>query len=184
MLRMIFAASLSLMTTLTALEAQQQKPPGCERATYKCDSPPAQLILVRHGCRLDGTPDSPLTKRGWDQAEDLVVRIGGYDISGIYVTNRPRTRQTACPLANHKKLKPIPYNDDSAGIDALLKDVCSNHSSKTVVYVGHSYTLDDLFCAFGSKDKEPGYSDVWVISFSEGKPSPPEKLPSSQFRCQ
>lgn len=66
-----------------------------------------RLFLVRHGethanvaRQLDtAPPGADLTEAGHAQAAALVERLEGEDLGAIYVSDLPRTHQTAAPLA-------------------------------------------------------------------------------------
>lgn len=66
-----------------------------------------RLFLVRHGethanvaRQLDtAPPGADLTEAGHEQAAALVERLEGEDLGAIYVSDLPRTHQTAAPLA-------------------------------------------------------------------------------------
>ncbi len=66
-----------------------------------------RLFLVRHGethanvaKQLDtAPPGADLTEAGHAQAAALVERLAGEDLGAIYVSDLPRTHQTAAPLA-------------------------------------------------------------------------------------
>lgn len=113
-----------------------------------CEYPPERLILLRHAAKQDDSDDSPLSKKGWAQAADLVEQLGDEDISDIYVTTKTRSRQTAIPLAEYKKLEPIVVPDTELGTEQMIGRVCRRQVTGTVVYVGHTYTLSQIFEAF------------------------------------
>lgn len=66
-----------------------------------------RLFLVRHGethanvaRQLDtAPPGADLTDTGHAQAAELVEKLSGEDLGAIYVSDLPRTHQTAAPLA-------------------------------------------------------------------------------------
>jgi len=60
-------------------------------AYAECAHPPAQLILVRHGCKVDPEDHhSLLSPNGNAQAKELVGRLAKYDIAAILlIEERP-----------------------------------------------------------------------------------------------
>lgn len=71
----------------------------------------ATFYVVRHakaGSRSQWSGDDrqrPLTKKGLNQAEDLVEVFAGFDISGVFSSPFLRCMQTVEPLAEARKLK-------------------------------------------------------------------------------
>jgi broad specificity phosphatase PhoE len=74
-----------------------------------------RLLLIRHGqtasnvARLLDTayPGAELDETGRIQAEGLVELLDGIALDAIYVSDLPRSQQTAAPLAADRGLEPI-----------------------------------------------------------------------------
>jgi broad specificity phosphatase PhoE len=148
-------------------------------AEVQCASPPAKLILVRHGCKLDKCADTPLSEKGKEQADGLVRRLAGTKIDAIFVTHWIRTRNTAAPLAAANQLEPAAQDDTQA----LLTEICSKYPGKTLAYIGHSDTLDKFVTAFGFPYSAPEPGEGWIVSWKEGTPKM-EALPPSGMTCE
>jgi alpha-ribazole phosphatase len=70
-----------------------------------------RLLLVRHAettwnveRRFQGQQDSPLTERGWHQAERLAARLAHQPLDAIYASDLGRTLATAERLAGQHNL--------------------------------------------------------------------------------
>jgi 2,3-bisphosphoglycerate-dependent phosphoglycerate mutase len=87
---------------------------------YRFSPPPGacDLLLIRHGesqavvpgqpvpTIASGQSDPPLAEEGLAEAERVAARLGGEEISAIYVTTLQRTAQTAAPLAARLGIEP------------------------------------------------------------------------------
>lgn len=146
---------------LPAAEAAQQ---------FSCPQPPHTMILLRHAPRMNDTEDSPLSKKGWEEAGRLVSLLGDKPISTIYVSTKRRTQQTAMPLAAYLEIEPGVIEDTPVGTERLLAAVCRSRRADVVVYVGHTYTIDKIFAAFGLGAPAEGGEPVHEISFQTGTP--------------
>ncbi|HZK05917.1 MAG TPA: histidine phosphatase family protein [Actinomycetaceae bacterium] len=86
-----------------------------------------RLILVRHGQTtsnvihaLDtGEPGAGLTTLGHTQAQDLVGKMSGLDISLLVTSNLLRTQQTAAPLAGALGMRPM--------VDSRIREILAGH---------------------------------------------------------
>ncbi len=89
--------------------------------------------LVRHGrtaanvgMLLDtAAPGMPLDEVGLEQAEALVERLAGVQVDAVYVSDLPRTHQTAAPLASALGIEPVELGglrEIQAGEDEMSPD--------------------------------------------------------------
>lgn len=149
----------------------------------RCKNPPAELLLLRHGCRESCENDnSPLSSNGEKQAQELVERLGGDNLDAIFVTLKVRTQATASPLAEHKKLKPIQRASTGEAAEKLVDEICAgSYVSKAVLYVGHSETLDDARKRLVPLRpyQKPRCGEGWRITFSAPNRANIEVLQSS-----
>ena len=155
-------------------------------AYAECAHPPAQLILVRHGCKI--APEdhhSLLSPNGHEQARELVGRLAKYDVAAIFATAEKRTQETAAALAasRHLKIETRPASGEAA--KKLVEDICASESyaGKAVVYVGHSNTVSDALVGLGLEAQSPTCADGWVITF-DGKKPVPSALPATRVKCE
>jgi phosphohistidine phosphatase SixA len=152
----------------------------------ECAHPPAQLILVRHGCKIDPEDHhSLLSPNGNAQAKELVGRLAKYDIAAIYATEEKRTQETAAVLAATKHLTPVVRPATGPAAKQIVEEVCASeaYAGKAVVYVGHSNTVSDALVGLGLEAQSPTCADGWVITF-DGKKPVPQALPVTQVKCE
>ena len=103
----------------------------------------ATIYLVRHA-EKQADSDPALTEQGRARAAALAEILNGVSISKVYSTDTRRTRQTAQPVADQKKL-PIELYDPRAFrefADGLKAEFLSGTSS--ILVVGHSNTTPYL----------------------------------------
>jgi broad specificity phosphatase PhoE len=131
------------------------------------------LFLVRHAEKLDQTDASPLTERGQLRAKKLAEFLRDADIQAVYSTDFVRTRETARPLAEARKLTVQTYPaHDAAFAEALRKQ----HHGQRVLVVGHSNTIPKLVNALAGTNltnlADSEYDAVFVVTIPEkGTPS-------------
>ena len=108
------------------------------------------VLVVRHAEKISDT-DQRLSDDGLSRAARLAALLKDAGVSAIYSTDTPRTRGTAQPLADAKKL-PIQIYDsggEDAGATALAARLRERHADGVVLVVGHSNTVPDLLRALG-----------------------------------
>ncbi len=159
--RWIFCSALAALLVLPAAAVAE---------LYPCAQPPHKLILLRHAPKANDSDDSPLSMKGWEEAGKLVPLLGEEPIGAIYVSTKRRTQQTAMPLAEYLQVRPVVIADTEQGTAELLARICQSRRTETVVYVGHSYTLDKVFAAFGFDEPPKGGEPVHEIAFGPRGP--------------
>src|SRR5437899_7495493 len=103
------------------------------------------IVLVRHAEKLPavdtdmGDPD--LSPEGRQRAERLVQAIKKYRPHEIFVTDYKRTRQTAEPIANRRRIQIQTY--DPLLHEDLIKKMMAG-KTKSYLIVGHSNTIPAL----------------------------------------
>ena len=140
--------------------------------------------VVRHAEKESGTTmtstttttsDVPLSEDGKKRAEALKDILADKSIAAIYTTNTIRTKSTVQPLSEALSI-PIRVYDhrDTAFFSSLKK------SSKNVLIVGHSNTVDDIVNELSGKNlltdlPDGQYGDLFTlhkkgnkISFEKG----------------
>jgi len=109
-----------------------------------CSNPKGKVYILRHAhkCEDSSRFDVKIScDPGHKMANDLVTKMQGEDvqISTIYTTNYPRTKQTAAPLAN--SIEGVELEDNYSS-STLLEKMCVNESEdesvNAIVVVGHS----------------------------------------------
>lgn len=114
--------------------------------------------LIRHAekDRSDAeNNDPPLTEKGLERAANWAKVLKDIDFDAVYSTDYKRTRETAKPLADLKKLEVLGYNDKKL-YDQEFKDATSG---KTVLVVGHSNTTPQFANAILGEKKYENIDD-------------------------
>ena len=162
--------------------------PASSPAQARCDNPPAELLLVRHGCRLScADPSSPLSRQGQEQAEELITRLGGYKVQAIVATTEIRTKDTAAPLADVRELDLGEVEATEAAADQWIEGLCSgDYAGQVVLHVGHSNTLDNVLRRVDPSlaYRKPPCAGGWHISFGDGAKQAIVTLPPSEIQCE
>jgi broad specificity phosphatase PhoE len=115
--------------------------------------------------------DPPLSPAGQARAARLATMLASAGVQRIYTTEFQRSRQTAAPLADRLKIKPVmaPAND-AAPLVAQLRRAAGN-----VLVVGHSNTIPDLLKKLGVKEEikmaDDQFDDLFVVIRRVGGPS-------------
>ena len=107
--------------------------------------------------------DPPLSAAGHDRAAKLAALLASANVQYIFTTEFLRTRQTAAPLAEKRKLKPVmSASKDPGPLVARVRQVKGN-----VLIVGHSNTLPDLLKKLGVKDvvniADDEYDNLFIV---------------------
>ena len=120
--------------------------PSAPSAPVSIPAPQAQwtFVVVRHAERAeDGTDDPALTEAGADRARRLAERLASAAGVGVYATAYRRTQATATPTATAWN---VPVTTYDGGIDAtrLIDEITQQHSSGTILIVGHANTVPTI----------------------------------------
>jgi broad specificity phosphatase PhoE len=132
------------------------------------------IYLVRHADKISEDTDAPLSDAGRRRAECLATTLADSHIDKIYVSDLQRTRQTAAPLANKRRLKPVemPLSKPAELIAALRSEKAAN-----VLLVWHGTTLPGILRALGGPDVPPiansEYDRFYILTLGAGKDSAP-----------
>lgn len=132
------------------------------------------IILVRHAEKDASDPGSnpSLSPEGRRRAERFARLIKKYKPKRIYSTDYARTRQTAAPLAELRKLTVETY--DARRQNELAALMASFRKGRRVVVVGHSNTIPPLANLLVGENKYENLSDseygkIWIIRLKKGK---------------
>jgi broad specificity phosphatase PhoE len=115
--------------------------------------------------------DPPLSPAGEARATRLATMLGSAAIQRIYTTEFKRTRQTAAPLADKLKIKPVmAAANDPGPLVTQLRQAKGN-----ALVVGHANTIPDLLKALGVKEVvtigDEQYDDLFLVIRRVGEPS-------------
>ena len=140
------------------------------------------IFLVRHAEKAAApagptTPqsqmmanDPPLSAAGEARAAKLAAMLKSAGIGAIYTTEFKRTRQTAAPLAEALKLKPVmAAAKDPDPLVARLRA-----SAVNALVVGHSNSVPELLKKLGVKEAvtigDNDYDDLFIVFRSASGP--------------
>jgi broad specificity phosphatase PhoE len=116
--------------------------------------PVRTVILVRHAERAGGmSADVGISEAGRCRAEALARMLADANVKRIYISEVPRTGQTAEPLASKLHIRPevVPAKD----IDGLVAKLRAGAPDEVVVVVGHSNTLPEIIKLLGGGSVPP-----------------------------
>ena len=134
------------------------------------------IILLRHAEKdlsdTENTSDPNLSEAGRARAQRLVKAVGEYKPLQIYASEYQRTRQTAAPLAEKRKIDLKSY--DTRKLKELAAEIASSKKSRRIVVVGHNNTTPALANLLLKTDQfkplgENEYGKIWVIRLKDGK---------------
>lgn len=147
----------------------------CAFANAQVLSQKKTIILVRHAekdaAQSEMSADPELSAEGKQRAIRLAERIKKYKPGAVYSTDYKRTRDTAAPVANLRKLRVQLYDATKPNelVDQLMKS-----KTKRFLVVGHSNTIPGLANLLIKKElfknlDDAEYGTVWVIRIKTGK---------------
>jgi broad specificity phosphatase PhoE len=116
--------------------------------------PARTVILVRHAERAGGTgADVGISDAGRRRAEALARMLADANVKRIYISEVPRTGQTAEPLASRLHIRPevVPAKD----IEGLVAKLRAGAPDEVVLVVGHSNTLPEIIKLLGGGSVPP-----------------------------
>lgn len=108
---------------------------------------PSLIYLVRHGEKAPDGKDPELTPQGVQRAQNIAAMLSRTGVEHIFSTPTTRTRQTAQPLAQARRLQVQLYDPKTP--QALVATVKALNGP--VLVVGHSNTLPELVRLFGGQ---------------------------------
>ena len=120
------------------------------------------VIMIRHADRnLTG---SKLTERGIKNAQALVKELGHMNIAAIYSPDLVRNLETVRPLAKHLGINISKVGDEPDEQQVVLT-IIEKHAGQTVLWVGNSYNLPEIYRLLGGKGGPPlKYGDLFILT--------------------
>jgi phosphohistidine phosphatase SixA len=104
------------------------------------------VFIVRHAEKGGGS-NPVLNSAGHARANLLAHMLQHENISGVFVTDTNRSRQTGQPAATQAGVALTQYNAIDG--DEVANGIRQNHAGRSVLVVGHSNTVDDIAGALG-----------------------------------
>lgn len=98
------------------------------------------IYLVRHAEKADSSKNPDLSSAGLERAAHWRTIFSETTFDAIYSTDFKRTKQTAAPTAENKKLDITLYDPKSLDFEKFKTD----NLGKTILVVGHSNTTPDF----------------------------------------
>ena len=132
------------------------------------------IILVRHAEKVAPVDtdkgDADLSADGRERAERLMLAIKKYRPDEIFVTDYKRTRQTAEPIANRRKVQIQTYDPLH---QADLIPIMMASKTKNYLIVGHSNTVPAFANLLMKKEifkplLDIEYGVFWVVRMKKG----------------
>ena len=105
------------------------------------------VFVVRHGEKLDNTPDTALSAEGEARAQRLAKMLAASGVRAIYTTQYQRTILLAAPTAKLLGIssKAVPAKET----ETLLTKIRAHGKDEAVLVVGHSNTVPAILKALG-----------------------------------
>jgi broad specificity phosphatase PhoE len=136
------------------------------------------VILLRHAEKdlSEGadTANPELSEAGKLRAQKLIEVVGKYQPDAIYSTSYIRTRATARPLAQSRRMMIQLYDPRNLG---QMNDLILSGKIKRIVVVGHNNTTPALANLLIGQEKykalaESEYDKIWIIKIKRNKGKP------------
>ncbi len=110
------------------------------------------VFVVRHAEKVDASRDPELSEAGKARADALARALADANIDAVITTQFIRTRETARPTAEARRLTPIVVAasaDAAAHVKAVADAVRARPAGESVLVVGHSNTVSAIVAALG-----------------------------------
>ena len=126
------------------------------------------VVVVRHAEKISDA-DERLSAAGVVRAKRLAAMLEDAGVAAIYSTDTERTRGTAQPLADARRLPIQIYDVDGAKPDAgpFVARLRERHADEVVLVVGHSNTVPAILQALGCAEPvtiaPAEYDDLFVV---------------------
>ena len=145
----------------------------CVVALFTCHSASVSsqtVIVVRHGEKLDSTPDTVLSPPGEARASRLANMLAAAKISAIYTTQFKRSILQAAPTAKRYALTPVIVAANE--IDTLITKIRTHAKDDVVLVVGHSNTVPEILTRLGHPEMvrvgEYDFDNLFVVTLQQG----------------
>ncbi len=144
---------------------------GCARSpSTPTRSPASVVLLVRHGEKARSTGnDPPLSDAGRARAAALADALGDAHVTRVITTQFRRTQETASPLVDRLRLRPIVIPIDLGDIRSYVAAVSDSllRSGGVTLIVGHQNTVPAVISALGGSAIPEicadDYGDLYIL---------------------
>ena len=130
------------------------------------------VIVVRHGQKLDNSPDPVLSPQGEAQAARLANMLAATGITAIYTTQFKRTIMLAAPTA--KRLGITPVSVPAKETESLLARIRTHGKGEVVLVVGHSNTVPAILTGLGHAAlvtvAEEEFDNLFIVAMQASGP--------------
>lgn len=105
------------------------------------------VFVVRHGEKLDNTPDTVLSAEGEARAQRLATMLAASGVRAIYTTQYQRTILLAAPTAKRFGISSVAV--PAKETEMLLTKIRAHGKGEAVLVVGHSNTVPAILKGLG-----------------------------------
>ena len=105
------------------------------------------VFVVRHGEKLDNTPDTVLSVEGEARAQRLAKMLATSGVRAIYTTQYQRTILLAAPTAKRFGISSLVV--PAKETETLLAKIRAHGKDEAVLVVGHSNTVPAILKGLG-----------------------------------
>ena len=141
----------------------------CAMQSFSASAQPT-VIVIRHGEKLDNTPDPALSVQGDARAARLANMLAASRVSAIYTTEFKRTILLAAPTARRLGVTPVAI--PAKETDALLARIRAHASGEVVLVVGHSNTVPAILKGLGYRTAvtvtEEDFDNLFIVAMQTG----------------
>ena len=127
------------------------------------------IFFVRHADKVSDETDAVLSGAGLRRAACLAKTLAHARIQQIYTSELQRTQQTAAPLAEQLRLKPVAI--PLAKVDDLIAALRADKAANILV-VWHDATLPKILSALGAPEITPightEYDRFFILTLDSG----------------
>jgi broad specificity phosphatase PhoE len=140
------------------------------------------IFFVRHADKVSEDVDAPLSEAGRRRAKCLANTLADTQIQQIFTSDLQRTQQTAAPLAEKLRLKPvtIPLSMPDELIEAVRSSAAAN-----ILVVWHDATLPTVMRALGAPSIAPiahtEYDRFFILTLSADKAHPHPRFTTLRY---
>lgn len=128
------------------------------------------IYCIRHAEKVDNSKNPDLSPKGYERANQWAYTFEKVPLKAIYSTDFIRTKATAKPTAESKKLEIITYDTKTLELEKINK----NYPGQAVLIVGHSNSIPEMINQFINEKayttiEDTVFGNLYIISITNGK---------------